>query len=151
MQYHYQRQLLFHTLETMLDLRIAAPNTHICLTTARHARSYLISMHSGSPALLDAMDLQPSRVLVFTVISDTSQAPISIEAIVMKKWSTPLIWTWHGVIMPSKFHVLPTDMSILLCLIAEDRYLCLQIPGCPPPQSSMTHHPIAPVVSRHKS
>lgn len=151
MQYLYQRLLLFHTMETTLDLRIATLYTHIRLTKARRARSCLISLHSYSPALLAAMDLQPFHVLVFTRIPGTSQAPISIEAIIMRKWSTPLIWTWHEVITPSKFHVLPTDMSIPLCPITEDRYLCFQIPGCPLPQPSMTHHTIAPVVSHHKS
>lgn len=150
MQYPYQRLLLFHTMETTLDLMIATLNTRIHLTTARHARSCLISQQSYSPALLAAMDLQPSHVLVFTIIPGTSQALISIE-VIMKKWSTPLIWTWHGVITPSKVRVLQTDMSMPLCPITEDRHLCLPIPGCLPPLPSMTHHAIAPVVSHHKS
>lgn len=137
-------------METTLELRIATLSTHIHLTTARRARNCLISLHSYSPALLAAMDLQPSHVLVFIIIPGTSQAPVSIEAIIMKK-STPLIWTWHGVITPSNFHVLPTDMSIPLCPITEDRYPCLQTLGCPLPQPSMTHHTVAPVVSHHKS
>lgn len=138
-------------METTLDLRTATLNTRIHLTTAHRVRSCPTSLHSHTPALLAAMDPQPSRVMAFTIIPATSPAPISIEAFTMKTWSIPHIWTWHGVIMLSKFHVLRIDMSIPLCPITEDRDLYLQIPGCAPPQPIMTLHTIGPAVSRRKS
>lgn len=138
-------------METTLDLRTATLNTRIHLTTAHRVRSCPTSLHSHTPALLAATDLQPSRVMAFTIIPGTSPAPISIGAITMKTWSIPHIWTWHGVIMPSKFRVLRIDMSIPLCPITEDRDLYLQIPGCPPPQPIMTLHTIGPAVSRRRS
>lgn len=138
-------------METKLDLRTATLNTRIHLTTAHPVRSCPISLHSHTPALLAAMDLQPSRAMAFTIIPATSPVLISIEAITMKKWCIPHIWTWHRVIMPSKFRVLSIDMSIPLYPITEDRDLYLQIPGCPPPQPIMTLHTIGPAVSRRKS
>lgn len=147
-QSNYQRLLLFQTMETTPDLRTATLNTRMHLTTARRVRSCPTSPHSHAPALLVAMDLQPSRETAFTRIPGISPAPLSIEAIIMKKCSIPLTWTWHGVIMPSNFRVRRTDMSIPLCPITEGRDLCLQIPGCPPPRPVMT---IGPAVSRHKS
>lgn len=139
-------------METTLELRIATLNTRIRLTAARRARSCLISLHFCSPALLAAMELQPSHVLVFTKRPGTSQVLISIEAIITRRWSTLPTWTWRGVITPSRFCVLPTDTSVPLCPVTEEhRHLCLQIPGCPPPQPSTTRCTIAPLVSRHKS
>lgn len=146
----YQRLPLIQTMGPTLDLRIATLNTRMHLTTAPRVKSCPISLHSHTPALLAAMDLQPSLVLAFTIILGISQAPISTEAITMKKWSTLPIWTWHGVITPSKFNVLPTDTSILSCPITEVKNLYLQTPGCPPPHPSTTLHTIVPAVSRHK-
>lgn len=147
-------------METMLDLRIATLNTRLHLTTARRVRTCSvicpnnISLHSRTPAQLAAMDLKPPHALAFTIIPGTSPAPVFLKPIIMKRWSIPLIWTWHGAITPSKLPVLPTDMSIgikmPLCPTTEHRGLYLQIQDSPPPQLSGTIHTTAPVVSHNK-
>lgn len=147
-------------MEPMLALRIAILSTRLHHTTAHPARSCSvifpnnIALRSRTPAQLAAMDIKPSHMPAFTIIPGTSPAPVFIKLIITKKWATPLIWTWHGALIPSTLPVPLADMNtgikMLLCPTTDHRGLYLQIQGSPLPQLSGTFHIIAPVVSHNK-
>lgn len=145
-------------METPLEQKIATLKTRLHLTTARRGGSgpaiwpNSISLHNCILVPSAAMDLKPSHAPAFTIVPGTSPAPVFQKPITTRKWSTKMIWTWHGAITPSRLLVLPADMSITItrppCPTREHRDHYLLRSDSPPPRLNGTIHTTAPKANK---